>query len=536
MPLRLVPILSAVLCLGICSTAVSGTQKKEKSNTSRGATKNRFVSPKKQEFRFSSNGLRLGVGQVQEVTISGGSGWRVTSSDPMQIEVQTTETGFVAKAKRPGEGFITASVNGTTKQINYVIKHFAAVFPEQLTATVNGRPALPGTVKGAVEAALKRQTSFAPLATMNYRIDYLPNLGSGMVLSVPVKIKITAPGTIEKSGTVTVKVTNLGVTQTKEEALWYCNDPEKVEKPGNLFAAELEPAKAVRMLYHHINEAGKGMIVRTLVMNESEEAAQIFVTPGDSAPDFDPVGAGMKAGDRFFRAQLTGSSEVITIPPKSSIPISFRRLAPRQVISGLCSMRHFSGTSKLLIRTDAFPSVEVEPRWKAAMASATPWREVGAQIIQPWDRLEYTLSDHIYPNPYQQEELNYKVGGRFATFRLGQKAIGRADQGGRLDGNFGVSYLIDLNVSNPLKEAATVEVAFETSAGYSGGIFLVDDSYLITPKMLPKVQARIAKVQLQPGESRRLKIQTLPLSGSSYPATLFVRPVLPNTKVLNLVK
>jgi hypothetical protein len=523
-------------CLCLIAGAWAGVQKKGQSNASRGTTKVRKVTPPKQEFRISKPVLRLGVGEVQEITISGGSDWRVTSSDPMQVEVRTTESGFIAKAKRPGEGFITTTLNGTTKQINYVIRHFAAVFPEQLTATVNGRPALPGTVKGAVEAALKRQTSFAPLATMNYSIDYLPNLGSGMVLSVPVKVKITAPGTIERTGIVTVKVTNLGVTQTQEEALWYCNDPEKVEKPGNLFAAELEPSRAVRMLYHHINEAGKGMIVRTLIMNDSDEPAQVFLTPGDSAPDFDPVGAGMKAGDRFFRAQQTGSSEVITIPPKSSLPISFRRLAPRQVISGLCSIRHFSGNEKLLIRTDAFPSVEVEPRWKAALSSSTPWREVGAQLIQPWDKLEYTLSDHIYPNPYQREELNYRVGDRFATFRLGQKAIGRADQGGRLDGNFGVSHLIELNVSNPLKETATVEVAFETSAGYSGGIFLVDDRYLVTPKMLPKVQARISKVQLRPGESRKIRIQTLPLSGSSYPATLFVRPVLQNSKVLDLVK
>ena len=85
--------------------------------------------------------------------------------------------------------------------------------------------------------------------------------------------------------------------------------------------------------------------------------------------------------------------------------------------------------------------------------------------------------------------------------------------------------MIDLNLSNPLDETTEVEVAFETSAGYSGGIFMIDDEYLMTPKMLPKKQARIAKFTLSPGANRKVRIQTLPLSGSSYPATLFIRPI-----------
>ncbi len=513
-------------------------------------------------FTLSKNELRLGVGDTQDIAISGItisplgasvnrgpsattpailsgiSTWGAVSSDPEQLEVQTTESGFVVHAKRPGEGYITVTVNGNTQRVNYWVKHYAAVFPESLLASVNGKPALPGAVRGAVEAALKQQTSFAPMASMKFTLDYVPNLGAGVVLNVPVRIRVTAPGTIERSGTVTVKVSNLGVPQMQEEALWYCNDPERVEKPGNLFAAYLEAGKSARMLYHHINVANQGMIVRTLVINDSDTPAQIFVTPGDSAPDIDPVGAGMRAGDMFFRGWMTGSAEVLTIPPKCSIPISFRKLSPQQLISGLCAIRSQSGAGKLLVRTDAFPGVEVEPRWRAALTSSTPWREVGAQLIRDWDRSPFVLSEHIYPNPFQREEVFYKVGARTSTVRLGQKAIGRADQGGRLDGNFGVTYVIDLNLSNPLDETTDVEVAFETSAGYSGGIFMVDDEYLMTPKMLPKKQARIAKFTLSPGANRKVRIQTLPLSGSSYPATLFIRPIAAGSSndVIDLVR
>jgi hypothetical protein len=144
-------------------------------------------------------------------------------------------------------------------------------------------------------------------------------------------------------------------------------------------------------------------------------------------------------------------------------------------------------------------------------------------LIRDWDRGEYQISDHVYPNPFRTEEVNYKVGGRYSVIRLGQKAIARSDESGRLDGNFGVTYEIEANLSNPEDVAVDVELIFETSAGYSGGIFFVDDNYIMTPKLLPKKEARLAKYRMAPGATRKVRIRTLPLSGSSYPATIYIR-------------
>ena len=95
----------------------------------------------------------------------------------------------------------------------------------------------------------------------------------------------------------------------------------------------------------------------------------------------------------------------------------------------------------------------------------------------------------------------------------------------RLDGNFGVIYEISATISNSQAVDSDVEVVFEPSAGYSGAIFQIDDRYVITPRILPKNEARIAKYRLKAGEIRKLKILTVPLSGSSYPASLFIRMV-----------
>lgn len=476
---------------------------------------------------FAKNeSLNLGVGDSSQVGFQGDiQTAKITSSDPLILEVKKNGANVLAKGLRPGSGFITINSKGAIKQIDFSVKPYAAKIPNQLTALVSGKPAIPGTVQGAVEATLKQQLQYAPLAKLNFKFGNVPSLGAGVTLNLPVKVQITAPGTIPKVGTVTVRVSNMGLMPKNEDVLWYCNDPEKITKKENLFAAELEPEKSARLLYHHINETSVPMVVRTLIMNNSDKDVTVCLTPGDSAPTIDPVGAGIRAGDIFLRAWVNDSGEVLTIPANSCLPVSCRSLKPKAVISGLCAIRHVGGDSKLLVRADAMPLQDLEPRWSKTLTSSTPWREVGAMPIRSWDNSPYNISEHVYPSPYRTETAEYSVGGRFSVIRLGQKSIERQNSSGRLDGNFGVFYNIDATITNPQKVAAGIELVFEPSAGYSGGIFFIDDRYVVTPKILPKNEARIARYHLNPGETRKVRIMTMPLSGSSYPATIFIRLV-----------
>lgn len=465
--------------------------------------------------------IRLAVGDQTALAIP--TTVKVTSSDERFLSISKAGSTYYATALRPGTGFVTVNNGASVRQINFVCRMTAAKLPDSYEAEVTGRPAIPGTVRGAIEAALKQQTKFSPLARLEWSADNVPALGAGLTVTVPVKISVTAPDTVARTGTVSVKVSNITLVPQDENVLWYCNDPERVEKPGNLFGASLELGRSARFLYHHINDSAGPLILRSQIVNDSDIPAKVALTPGDSAPDFDPVGAGMRAGDLFMRAIRSASAEIIVIPPRSTCPISFRRLVPQAVISGLAAIRLIEGPERVIVRADAFPPFEVISKWKPALSSSTPWREVGSQPLNDWDKSSYTISDHIYPDPIRSESWEYAVGGRMGVFRLGQKSIERQDSGGRLDGNFGVTVNLDTVLSNPTDETVNVEIAFETSAGYSGGLFFVDDVYLMTPKLLPKKQARIAFFKLAPGAVKKFRITTIPLSGSSYPATLFAR-------------
>ncbi|RYG68627.1 hypothetical protein EON77_15345 [bacterium] len=175
--------------------------------------------------------------------------------------------------------------------------------------------------------------------------------------------------------------------------------------------------------------------------------------------------------------------------------------------------------------SDAVPLFPLATDWRGALLSTTPWRVTGARPLNQLFRLPSSASVHIYPSPFREEDVPYRVGGRYGYLRVGQKAVVRQDREGQLDGNFGVTYRYNLKLNNPTSGITPVEISYQASAGYSAGVFLIDDQFVKTPLMQPGQTVRLIKVFLRPGETRAMRLTTVPLSGSSYPATVVIRPV-----------
>ncbi len=468
----------------------------------------------------------VAIGKSTAVSIKGplASVATVTAADPDVLSVSRTSWGVLISGLRPGETTLKVIATGYTKKLSVSVRPLAAKIPETLIAKVTGKPAQPGTIRTAIDRALKESLERVPESRLKFEIGYIPAVVPGGSAQVNVKVDVRATGTVPVSETVRVTVQNIGLETRSDDELWYSNNPERVKSFGPLFAAILEPKKSARLLYHHLNDSGAPLILRTSAINNSDEPVTVHLIPGDAPPLGDPVQAGFRAGEQFLRGIAYESGQVVTIPPRSTLPISFRRLKPGQTGSGLCSIRHLEGAQPLLFRTDAFPPFEVEPRWMPALASNTPWHEVGTPEIRPWDRGQYTLSKEIFPNPIRTENVSYRVGARWSVVRVGQKAIGNVAEGSKLDGNFGVSYVVNVTIENPLETSAKVEIVYEASAGYSAGVFLVDRKPVSYDRIKAKEEKRLAVFTLRPNEKREVRIDTLPLSGSSYPATLTIRP------------
>jgi len=337
---------------------------------------------------------------------------------------------------------------------------------------------------------------------------------------VPVRLRVGSTDSLSVSGTARVTVRNLGLGSRGEAELWYCNNPESIKKVGNLFGAELKRERPVRFLFHHVNESARPLTVDIRAVNLGAQAARIVLIAGEGTPDKNPVLAGERAGDEFLRNWIFASGEVVWLPAHSCIPLSLRLLAPGETTSGLCYLRLLDGgPPRVYLR-----AVAREPAQEDNVESSdSPWRRVKPRKLGSGEDRKPAMNDHVYPNPFRAEKVDYVVGGKHGFVFIGEKPIERADLLSKLDGNFGVLYTIDAEMRNPTTMPAQVEIVFQASTGYCGGLFVVDGKLVRSPIQQPKGGFRIWRETLQPGASRSCKIVTVPLSGSCYPVTITVR-------------
>jgi len=470
--------------------------------------------------------LKLPLGKAQSVDLSGSQLAKIAIQTDDAKVVKATLSGAKLNLQplALGESTISLSAGTFVKTLRVRVLPYAAVLPQSFSLSVTGDPASAETVRGALETALWTKFQSQSSTEATFKVPPVEAIGVEQARTYVVGVKAGGADTFPVEGQIQVTVRNEPLAYKAESELWYCNNPETVTRYQNLFAARLRSNDPIRFLYHHLNAMPGGLVIDAQAVNDSELPARILVIPGDKR-DRNPVLAGLLAGDQLLRNWIRFSGEVVTVPPKSSVSLALRRLSPGETMSGLAYVRLLpGGPPALLVRVDSVPGDEMGAKAEAAMTIAAPWRRLPPAPITRSDRTKVELSAHVYPAPFKSEEVDFAVGGRHGFVRIGQKPIPRPDGKG-LDGNFGVFYTIDAKMDNPQVDPADVEVVFEASAGYSGALFVLNGEVRRTPLLQPKEEAQIARIRLQPGEKKELTFLTVPLSGSSYPATIVVRPV-----------
>lgn len=474
---------------------------------------------------FSESSLKVGLDGKVTVKLEGyhAAGSTVTTDDGEVLEVKRKEKALTLIGRKLGQATLTATFAGIAKSIRVSVLPVAAKFPQTLYVSVTGDPTNAETVRNAVEGTLWTRLEVLDSAAYEFALPAISSLAFSQTATFPVSVTATAPNALSAQGIVNVIVRNESINYRAESELWYSNHPENVKQPGNLFGGTLRNGEAVRLLYHHINDSPAGMVVQAIAVNATMEPARMLIIPGDCKPDKNPVLAGIVAAEQLLKSWVKFSGEIVTIPAMSSIPITIRRLGPQETCSGLCYLRLIDGPAQITLRTDALASSQANGRMALAMQTTMPWQRLGSMPLEsalgPAQQ-----SPFVYPWPFKTQSVDYNVGGRHAFVRIGQVPISTASGEG-LDGNFGVFYSIEANCTNPGPEPADLEVVFEASAGYSGALFVLNGEVRRTPLLQPKEEVLVARMKLGAGEKRRFAMMTVPLSGSSYPATIVIRPV-----------
>jgi hypothetical protein len=118
--------------------------------------------------------------------------------------------------------------------------------------------------------------------------------------------------------------------------------------------------------------------------------------------------------------------------------------------------------------------------------------------------------------------MTYTVGGPFAQMELAVDAdlLHEGQTGMLLQGNYGVVYRFNVDVSNPTETPATAALVLHADGGQARGTFLVDDQLIESPLVQPRAPQVIFSTKLAPQSRRMMHILTVPESGSNYPVRL----------------
>jgi hypothetical protein len=469
--------------------------------------------------------VRIPLGGKRTLKVGGfRAGGAKSESENGEVVTSSVSGGTLTlNGKSAGTAIVTVTAGDASKSVRVEVLPVAMRFPQTVNVNVTGDPASAELVRQAVEGALWTQLKSARDTSYTFRIPELRGVGSEQSYSVQVPVTAGSATAFDNSGNVTVNIKNEPIGFKAETVLWYCNYPENVRGPRNLFAAHLKRNEPARMLYHHINGSSAPMVMTVNLVNESNQEARVVIIPGDSPADRNPVRAGLVAADQLLRAWIRNNGEIVTIPPRSSLPLAMRRTAPEETMSGLAYLRLIGGPNQISVRTDAIEPPDGDARWNLGLKSSSPWRRVATQPLNYEGTARLKISDLVFPSPFKTETATYAVGGRHTFIRIGQKPIPRPNGEG-LDGNFGVFYTIEAMLENNTNDASEIEVVFEASAGYSGALFAMGSEVMRTPLLQPKEESVILKYRLMPGERKPIELLTIPLSGSSYPSTIVIRP------------
>ena len=491
---------------------------------------------------LASDSITIPLGETRTISVGGAAPVKTITSDDSDAEIvhgdfDSSRRSLIIHALSVGKGSVTvhSDQGGSDAKIDVTVQRYAGEVAPAIDVAVSGDPSTPSdAVTQALYQGILRAISMQPQTAIRFgRITPASaplEIGDAYTQKVPVTI--TGPDLFTVDSVVTVKVSNKPIAQQEASTLLYSNNPERVPSAQELYRGKLRPLKSVRLDYHHQNISGNQLFFRTELVNDSDVSASVHVIAGMSLPAMDTFRVGYKAGQMFMKSLSTNTGIVLDIPPHSRAPVIAQRLPAGLTVSGIVQMQQLTGPAAgldLRVAADNDDTIVNAPAAQLVQNSLgrntilSPILQL-AEVTTPAADTPTPLSAHVYDLPRIPLHGEYKVGGMWEHLKLGQvEALTDKSGKQRLFGNYGATYDITINVTNPTDKTKTVVVMFDPTAGYAAGVFLMPDGSIVDFDPIQSPNDReVMRTTLTAGETQTLKMSTIPLNGSFYPVTLVV--------------
>ena len=438
------------------------------------------------------------------------------------------------RGAQTGEARLLVQANGAALPLTVSVRRYAALVRPTVTVRVTGRPFAPAAlVQTALYLGLEQALSAADGAQL--RLLQVPrpagSLRPGASVTRRLMLRVAGPDLLPVEAAPFVTVVNQPLAPARAETTFYSNNPEQVKQTQTLFTGPLSPFRAVRLDYHHQNETGLPLVFHADLVNASDQKASVHVMEGIADPEVDTVQIGRRAGVAFLQALDSGTGVVVDVPPHARVPLLVQRFAPLLTVSGIVQVQQISGLDHALSLSvvadgdrQALASSPDHLATRVGGTGGSDARLVSAPAAPLATGAVREVSPYVFGAPRVALAGTYAVGGQWAYLRLGNaESLKNAAGTQTLWGNYGVSYFVTLHLSNPTARAQTVGLFFAPEAGLAAGVFQVSGEPLLQFDPLPPPGEReVTRVRLDAGEARTVRVRTILLNGSAYPASLVV--------------
>lgn len=461
-----------------------------------------------------------GAARSENITLTGGD----SQVSPAVFDQHSRR--ITVRGARCGEARLLIQAEGAALPLTVSVREYAAQVQPQITVRVTGRPSAPASlVETAVYLGLKEALSAADGAQV--RLLKAPkavsSLRPGASVTRRMPLRVAGPNLLSVEATPVVTVINQPLSAARAETIFYSNNPEQVRQSQTLFSGPLSPFQPVRLDYHHQNKTGGPLIFHTDLVNSSDQTASVHVMEGIAQPEIDTVQVGRRAGAAFLQALDSGTGLVLRVPPHARVPLLVQRFAPLLTVSGIVQMQQISGPDhavSLSVVADTDREVLVSSPAHMAMAIS----ETAAPAAPAASGAVHETSPYVFGAPRVSLHGEYAVGGQWVYLRLGHSESLRNAAGTQtLWGNYGVSYFVTVRLTNPTGKSRSVGLFFAPEAGLAAGVFQLSGQPLLQfDPMPPPEEKELTRLRLEPGEIRTVRLRTILLNGSAYPASLIV--------------
>jgi len=413
-------------------------------------------------------------------------------------------------AKNLGKALVEVTCEGEKATLVVYVKKYAGKLPSVAVGQVTGNPCPASLVCYCARQTVSEAAMLEPGSRLEVGSADCPNqaLGQGKNRQIKVDVKMVGPDYIPVKARATAEIRNVVLPREDPEQLFYSNDPESITRYQPLFAGRLDISKPTRVLYHHQNAMARRVHLIVELVNPNDTTARVRVYRGIAPPSTDTIVIGHVAGCAFMKDCANDVSVVEVIPPQSRVVLVSDMLGKNDTSSGILQVNQLEGENAYVRITAAEPMVDMVSRGTIARASS-------GRNLQ--------LSDQIYPRPVKNVDAEYVVGQRWAFIAIGKHALDDSSQQKKLYGNYGVTYNINVKISNPTGESKKISFVFDPTAGPASGVFTIDGKFALVKYAQPPKEITLATMTLGPGETRNCLVTTVPLAGSNYPATLIVK-------------